>query len=35
MGSVIRGPFALCDHAVVKLASKNLWCYNCGAHIQE
>jgi hypothetical protein len=33
-GSVIRGPFALCDHAVVKLASKfmvlQLW-----EHIQE
>jgi hypothetical protein len=32
-GSVIRGPFALCDHAVVKLASKN-YVHNW-EHIQE
>jgi hypothetical protein len=31
-GSVIRGPFALCDHAVVKLASKNLCATTVGAH---
>jgi hypothetical protein len=31
-GSVIRGPFALCDHAVVKLASKIYGATTVGAH---
>tara|TARA_R110000868_G_scaffold142005_2_gene358995 strand:- start:126 stop:1301 length:1176 start_codon:yes stop_codon:yes gene_type:complete len=31
-GSVIRGPFALCDHAVVKLATKIYGATTVGAH---
>jgi hypothetical protein len=31
-GSVIRGPFALCDHAQVKLASKVYGATTVGPH---